>query len=48
MIFPAVILIGSLAPVILTVLLCLLSFFSVLSVLGIWKMFLCWRFDSMF
>ena len=39
------ILIGSPALVILTVPLWLLSFVFVLNVPGIWKMFLCWRFD---
>ena len=40
MIFPAVILIGSLAPVILIALLLLLNFVFVLNVLGLWRMFL--------
>lgn len=40
MIFPVVILIGSLAPVILIVLLRFLCFVSVLNVHGTWKVFL--------
>ena len=47
MISIVLILTGSPALVILTVLLWLLSFVFVLSALGIWKMFPCWRFDSM-
>ena len=47
MISIVLILIGFLPLVILTFLLLLLSFASVLSAPGIWKMFLCWRFDSM-
>lgn len=47
MIFIALTLIGCLVPVILIVLLWLLTFFFALNVPGIWKMFLCWRFDSM-
>lgn len=42
------ILLGSLALVISIAPLWLLSFVSVLNVPGIWKMFLCWRFDSMY
>ena len=40
MIFPVVILIGSLAPVISIALLLLLNFVFVLNVLGLWRMFL--------
>lgn len=48
MISIVLILLGSPVLVISIVSLWLLSFVSVLNVPGIWKMFLCWRFDSMY